>query len=804
MILEDDVKPAVVGLRDAIAILCFFVSGFVGLVYEICWVRKASLSFGSTTLAVSTVIAVFFGGLALGSYIFGRYSQRTTRPLKVYAGLEIGLGILILLNPAMFTLAEGLYGALYPSLSHSFALLSLSRFILVTVLILPPTILMGGTLPLFSRQYVVRQKTISRSVGLLYGINTLGAALGSMVCGFYLIPHIGITRTIWLGGLINIFIGLTVGGMQILSKYLRQMAIPSSSLIKPDHHTAPAGRDAWMIYGLFFLSGFTALGNEILWARYLSLIIHNTVYTYTLTLTVTLTGIVLGSILISFISDRTSRRALIFGAVHVLIGLSVLTVLLLPPDTWKGFIDTQDFFSLLMIFLTVLLLPAILSGISFPLAIRMVVRQPMLAGVGVGKMAAINTVGGIVGSLAVGFMWIPLLGLHDSLLVSTAISLSIGAAAWLLLERTVRLSVKIAMVVSALLVWLAIPSLLVTRLPQDFLGQQTQLVDFREGLRSHLAVVKTDDNLVLEIDRLWQGQKKKTHQIMAAHIPMLLHRHPRDILVVGMGVGQTASRFLMYNVETVDCVDIERELFDLVRTYFDTGWLADPRVNLIVEDGRNYMAHTERKYDLISIEIGQIFRPGLASFYTCDFYRQVRRRLKKNGMAAQFLPIGSFGPHEFRAVIRSFLEVFPRSVLWYKTSEFLLIGSADAPLRVTSGRLQLLENHDAVHRDLEFAYWDGPKNWLNRPEVFLAGFLCGPQSLDRLTVKSPVYSDDLPVLEYATASYQRKWLSHVDILRLIQPYLDSPQLILTEKLDPSTLAKIKAIRQQNLKMAKHF
>lgn len=804
MTLENKKLLPTFGLRDFVTITCFFFSGFVGLVYEICWVREASLAFGSTTLAVSTVVAVFFGGLALGSYTFGRYSQKTSRPMKVYAFLEIGLGVLVLLNPLLFTLVEGLFGIVYPSFSHDFLLLSLIRFVLVVLVILPPTILMGGTLPLFSRQYVVREQTISRSVGLLYGLNTLGAALGCLVCGLYLIPHIGVNRTIWLGGLVNIFIGLIVGGMQVSAKFGGKTVPSSASISEPESRTGQGGRDVWLVYGLFFLSGFTALGNEILWTRYLSLIIHNTVYTYTLTLTVTLIGIVLGSILISFYSDRSPRRAFIFGSVHILSGITVLTVLLLPPSTWKGFVDTQNPVSLLLIFFTVLLVPAILSGISFPLAIRMVLTKPVLAGIGVGRMAAINTAGGIAGSLAFGFLLMPWLGLHESLLVSTALSLLIGAAAWLLLERSLGTLVKVVMTVSIMGVWLVVPIILGTRLPQNFLGEPARLIDFREGLRSHLAVLESDGNMVLEIDRLWQGQKQKTHQIMAAHIPMLLHRNPRDVLVIGMGVGQTASRFLMYDVDTVDCVDIEKELFGLVRTYFEADWMDDPRVSLIVEDGRNYVAHTGRKYDLVSIEIGQIFRPGLASFYTFDFYRDVHRSLKKGGIAAQFLPLGSFGGREFRAVIRSFMEVFPYSVLWYKTSEFLLIGSADVPLQVTMDRLRLLDADDSVRRDLEFSYWGGAENWLNRPEVFLAGFLCGPDSLERLTARSLVYRDDIPVLEYRTAAYQRKWMSHVEILRLIQPYLDPPQLILKEKLDTSTLSRIESIRQENLKMAKHF
>ncbi len=207
---RNNLNPSALAGRDFAAITCFFASGFLGLVYEICWIRKASFVFGATTFAVSTVVAVFFAGLALGSYIFGRFSQRTLRPLKVYAVLEIVLGLVALLNPAAFTWAESIYRLFYQSIMHSFVLLSLTRLGLITILILPPTVLMGATLPLFCRQYVVRRQRITLSIGLLYVLNTLGAAIGCFVCGFYLIDNVGVNRTIQLAALVNILIGIVV------------------------------------------------------------------------------------------------------------------------------------------------------------------------------------------------------------------------------------------------------------------------------------------------------------------------------------------------------------------------------------------------------------------------------------------------------------------------------------------------------------------------------------------------------------------------------------------------------------------
>jgi spermidine synthase len=792
--------------KDLIAMACFFASGFAGLAYEICWIRKASLVFGATTFAVSTVIGVFFAGLALGSYVFGRYSQRTLRPLKVYAVLEISLGGIALLNPALFYWADDFYGLFYPSMAHSFALLSFIRFIFIALLILPPTFLMGATLPLFCRQYVVNEKKISLSVGLLYGLNTLGAAIGCMACGFYLIPHLGVNKTIWLGAVLNILIGLTVGNMQITAvpsptptpkSAVDRKKSDSASMPGPIALHSPT-HDVFTISALFFLAGFVALGNEILWTRYLSLIVHNTVYTYTLALTLTLIGIVLGSILIAGFTDRTYRRAFVFGSLHVLNGITILALLMLPADWWTGIIDTQNFSTQLWIFMLVLLLPAILSGMSFPLAIRMVVEHPSLAGIGVGKMTAINTFGGITGSLAVGFIVLPWTGLQKTLMLTTGLSLFIGITAWLLLDRTLRVPARITLVSLSLLLWVATPFITGTRLPADFLADRAELVDFREGLGSNMAVIKGENNsLTLEIDRMWQGANLKGYHMMLAHLPMLLHQDPKDVLVIGLGVGQTASRFLLYDVKHLDCVDIEGELFELVREHYDSAWMDDKRVSLIVEDGRNYLAHTRQKYDIISINIGQIFRPGAASFYTADFYRRARDRLNDHGIVCQSVLMSPSASDEFLSVIRSFLEVFPECALWYNGSCFLLIGSTADQLKFPSESRQILSANDEIHKDLRYAYWGGPAYWLNQWEIFLASFLIGPESLAELTAHAPVYRDDVPVLEYAAA--KRRIDSKTLTIDLIRPYLDPVQSVQNDNLDDNTLLRIQSVREKNVR-----
>ena len=378
--------------------------------------RKASLIFGSTTFAISTVLAVFFLGLAGGSYLFGRIAQVTTRPLKLYALIEFALGALALVSPYAFDLADNFYGGLYRAFADHTGFLFLLRFILVSLVVLPPTILMGGTLPLFCRQYVTSDSRIASSVGVLYGVNTLGAALGCVAAGLVLLPTIGLRLTVWIGAVLNILCGIAVASLR---------TIEAPPIETPCQETQSPTGSRVLIALLFFSVGFVALGSEVLWTRYLGLLIHNTVHTYTLTLAVVLVGIVFGSMLASQFFDKSAIRARYFGTLQVLTGLAVLTLMTLPKDVWQGFEGELGLYF-------ILLLPvAILSGASFPLAVRMVVENISSASIGTGRMAAINTLGGIFGALVVGFVCLPAFGLKISLLLITGVSLATGFVAWM-------------------------------------------------------------------------------------------------------------------------------------------------------------------------------------------------------------------------------------------------------------------------------------------------------------------------------------------------------------------------------------
>ena len=783
-------------IQNGIAIVCFFLSGFAGLVYEVSWIRKASLAFGSTTFAVSTVLAVFFLGLACGSYLFGRIGQRTLRPLRLYALIEVGLGLFAMASPYLLDFTESFYGPIYRALAGHAVILFVARGVLVSLVILPPTILMGSTLPLFCRQFVRSDAKVANSVGMLYGVNTLGAAVGCAAAGLFLLPTFGLRLTVQLGAALNILCGIAVGLLPITKNQLPQLdrdSGRSTSQSKTVKERFTAAQIPIAI--LFFSVGFVVLGSEVLWTRYLRLLTRqNNVYTYTLTLTVVLVGIVLGSFLASRLFDRSTSRARYFGLFQILTGLSVLTVMTLPHTFWAGIRNELGMYFLL------LLPPAILSGASFPLAVRMVVEDASRASIGTGRMAAINTLGGILGSLLIGFVGLPIFGIKFSLLFITGVSLLTGFAAWFWIDKTFSPLFRGGAVAGALLIWVCIPFAAGTQIPADFLADGRQLVAFREGFDGDLAVIRRDEEWIeLEIDRWWQGSNLKNQQVVGAHIPMLLHPDPKSVLVVGAGTGQTPSRFLMYDINHLDCVDIEPTLFEFIRDHFDSKWMTDERVKLIREDGLNYLNHSDVMYDVIAIEVGQIFRPGIAFFYTTDFYHRSRQRLRPGGLLTQLVSIPSLTIDQFQGAIKTFLDAFPQSFLWYNSSDLLLIGVNDADFKLSRTALERLSSNEAVHQDLRYTFWGGPQHWLNRLPVFLGGYLAGSRELVELSSGAHLYRDNLPVLDYATSLDYIGDTNEIPIVKdHLLKYIGSLDEVIDFVLSPEDIAVIEEVRKKNL------
>ena len=885
--------------QNRIALLAFVISGFFALVYEVCWIRKSSLVMGTTVHAVSTVLAVFFLGLALGNAYFGRKTRHTTEPLKLYAKLEIATGILLVVSVFLLPLVDSLYGMIYATepLTASgedaaggvaqtgvfSTILSRSmRALLIAICLLPPTFTMGGTLPLITRHFVRSDgQGILHSVGWLYALNTIGAAVGTAVCGFFLMPLLGVNTSIYIAAAGYITIGALIYSMkfQASEEYIEiqfddeeddeweneeeeeeeededvvDQDSDNDDLVQLDDDeyfdddeddeghslsfdVAPEKVFAFAI----FVSGFAALANEVIWTRFLALLVENTVYTYTLTLMAVLLGIVIGSLLASMLPDRPERSALRVGLAIGAGGLLSMGIMLIPSPYWsmiQDMVGRDSLFGQFAIVCVVMLLPMILAGMTYPLAIRAVTHHASHTGANVGKMSAINTVGAIIGSLLMGFIILPMWGTQVSILLTTGISIFAAVIIWLLLEdeKTLPWRLPFILIFAGMFVYVSrfVPQ---EQIVFDHLKVGTsEVVHAVEGWSGFITVEDQGGETVLKINRMFQGSTRQTQQGTAAHIPAILHGQPDEVLVIGLGAGQTAERFLMHKPKHLDVVEIEDPmmLFDVIvdpefhsqrreltiKGFNAQEWVLpgfqDGRLRVIWDDGRTYVRHANQQYDVISVEVGQVFRPGVSAFYTREFYRDVKERLKDDGVVSQFLPLEFLGKEQFAKAVRTFIREFPDSQLWYNTSELLMIGSKSQrgvegkQPWLTTGRLGkalLTRNPDgsrtAVQKDLVFSYWGGYRNHLTNPDVFLGGFLMGSKGLADLAGEGGVYTDDHPELEY----FRRENLDyHRPVVELLRDNLDDVTTIIP-KISDGSAGSAHVIREKNLNhiIAKQF
>lgn len=479
-----------------VILLCFFASGMSGLVYQVVWVRELVLVFGATTFAVSTVLTAFMGGLALGSFYFGRRSEKVTRPLRLYGLLEIGIGVYGLAVPFIFAVLPSIYHPIWQWLQLSFFALSIVRFLFAILVLILPTALMGATLPILSSYYARDSRRIGLRVGSLYSLNTFGAVFGAAATGFLLIPMLGMHATTVTAAAINIILGFVAlklsrteesaaanpdeenavneqiaveGATSNLSprgkrRFVAWLSIlvvgyratrnwrNASKAARDSISSATANRDRLRIVttlGGFALSGFIALSYEVIWSRVLALIIGSSVYAFSIMLTTFLIGLAVGASAASRLVDRIRHPVFVFALIEVGIGAASFMGAYLFNDLPYVFVQiyrlvgSSSFgillFARFLIASLVMILPTLLLGALFPLVVKIVSigESVRASGRTVGDAYAANTLGAIAGSFASGFILIPFLGLLGSLRLCSALNFVIAVMLFIVSNRSV-------------------------------------------------------------------------------------------------------------------------------------------------------------------------------------------------------------------------------------------------------------------------------------------------------------------------------------------------------------------------------
>ena len=754
--------PAV--LRAAILAL-FFLSGACTLVYEIAWVRMFVLVFGTSVYAVSTVLSAFMAGLALGSALFGRVADRRGNALRLYAWLELGIGLFALAFPFILSRLDSLHTLLYGWLQGSPAAFAAARFALSFLVLLVPATLMGATLPVLSRFAVRGLGRLGRGVGALYALNTFGAVTGCALAAFVLLERFGVRGATTLAALVNIAIAVAAF---VLARRHGDSG-PDEGAGEPDapaRRAAPAYEPppvaplaARAVFWGFALSGFAALGYEVAWTRLLGVVLRLTTNQSLSTILITfLFGLAVGGAIGARYVDRWKHLVTIFAAIQLalgLFGLASIAIFAAIPDlaraipaaTWGGHV-----FKLFVLAFVVMLAPTVLMGLLFPVAAKIHARGMEGLGRSVGNVYAANTAGAIFGAFAAGFVLIPLVGTQVGIQLLAWINVAVGVTV-LLTDSTAgrrrRLALFVALGLPALLVTLLLPG---SHLEDVFrkASPRAELLYYDEAAGGTVTVLEfPNGNRMLRVNGAGEVPTDRASvQIfrLLGNLPMVLHPDPREVLVIAFGGGITLSAVEAHRPSRLDCVEIVPGVFEAA-SYFEQyngglhRRLDDGGIELIVDDGRNHVLRTERRYDVI---ISDSTHPGTADswvLYTQEFYRLGRDRLNEDGLFAQWLPLHGLTAESYRMILRTFHSVFPHASLWINDGYSILLGSSDG-LEIDVERLRRRLAREPARGGLAEVDLDDPVS-------FLATLALDEGALAAYVGEGPVNTDDRPWISFA-------------------------------------------------------
>lgn len=678
-------------------LVLFVGSGASALIYEVVWFQLLELVIGSSAISLGVLLATFMGGMCIGSLGWPRVAARfglTGHPLRNYAMLELAIGVIGLLELAVIPLVGKLYS---PAVGHGAASLAL-RAVVTALCLLPPTILMGATLPAIARWVESSPRGIAW-LGFFYGGNTAGAVVGSVLAGFWLLRLHDSTVATFVAAACN----LVVAALALVIA-TRTPSVPAAdATVKVADATARPG--ARFVYITAALSGASALAAEVVWTRLLSLTFGASTYTFSMILAVILAGLGIGSasgaaLARSGTAGRSLARAQLLLTLGIAWAAAVIYVALpnwpvnpsLAPSAW---INLQfDLFRCV-----VAVLPsAVLWGASFPLALAALAVPGEDTSRLVGRVYAANTVGAILGATLCSLIFVPMLGTHRTQQVLVAVAALASVLAYLAVgsrtesadgaggkaregaagsgKRALPVGVVVAPLLAGVLIATmpALPGALVAhgRWAVTWLGK-TEMLYVGEGMNSSVAVTKLLSNDAIqfhvsgkvEASSLMQDMRL---QKMLAHIPALVHPDPKSVLVVGFGAGVTAGSFLPYpGVKRLVICELEPLVPKVVSTWFtkeNNNVVNDPRTQIYFDDARSFVLTADEQFDIITSDPINPWVKGAATLYTREYFQSVKRLLKPGGVVTQWVPLYESTPEAVKSELATFFEVFPNATVW--------------------------------------------------------------------------------------------------------------------------------------------
>lgn len=759
-------------LRLTIFVL-FFLSGALGLLYEITWMRQFRIIMGNTVHTSATVLTAFMGGLALGSYLAGRIVDRVRRPLWTYGVLELLVGAYALLLPVLMIPADPLYGWLYRNFTEQSGVLSIGRFAITCALLLPPATMMGATLPLLTRYLAEGLQWVGRDVGRLYGINTIGAALGAAAAGFAFVPLGGAQNTLWMGAAGSFAIGLLS-----LAIDRRRQAGPA----QPSEHAPTTPREPMqraVVAGLA-VAGAASMIYEVAWTRTLTQLIGSSVYAFTLMLVAFIAGLGLGAVVLAGFIDRRKNPVLLLGVLQVIVAAACLAIVPLfgsAPQvvvemvtSWAGSFAALHAVQFITVFL-LMLIPTFAMGGVFPTVARIYSRD--LAGIGrsVGEAYAANTIGSVVGSFVAGFILIPWIGVRDSILLAVALNALLGGAFWWASgwgtprRRMICIGAAgVALVAGAIAIpgWNthllnSAPYLYAYRYKANALTQGVELGQVmserrkllyeEEGLTATVTVTESSGQLYLKVNGKTDASSKGDlrSQSLLSHLPALLHPDPQQTLLIGLGSGISLGALEQHPVRSIECVEISPEVIHAARLFEQANGdaLSDDRVRLIVGDGRNHTAHVDGTFDVIISQPSNLWIAGMADLFTVEFFQASREKLAPGGIMCSWVQAYSMTSADFRTIINTFAHVFPHVTLWESVpgGDYFLIGS-ESPVPLSLADLRARVERRDLRPDLK-------RIGVHTVEQIISSYVASDDALRRFVQADRLNTDDNATLEFS-------------------------------------------------------
>lgn len=760
-------------LIPSVLALCFLFSGVAALIYQIAWTRQFALVFGTSELAVATVLAAYMGGLAAGAWAAERYLPRVERPVLAYAAIELGIGAAaVFLVPALLLTSEWLLHAWLgdqpvPPGSEQ---VSTSLFYLVSAFIAlaVPTMLMGATLPFLARYTVQTESQIGRRVGLLYATNTAGAVVGALVTAFWLLPELGLKATVWAGATVNGFVflfaavlarraspGLPVSERAVKSTAFRFTAVPAPVWVLP----------------LMLISGAVSFFHEVLWTRMLSHVLGSSVHAFGVMVASFLGGIAIGGAIGAMLarSRPWAVAALAWSQLGSAVTAAVAYWLLDHKLPSAGSLAETAFFAALV------LMPLTLCiGMTYPLAVRVLADRAEEAAPASARVYAWNTVGAIVGALGAGFLVIPWLRFEGSALFAVALSAVLAVASIWLLQKP-RLPLGLAITGAAALVIVLfrpeVPEELIRTSPLN-IANHGRLLYYDVGRSASVMVIEQDGGLILRTNGLPEAMMETTGsaprfsgEFWLSPLAVIARPQTESMLVVGYG-GGVVLEGVPPSVKRIDVIEIEPLVIEAnraTRAMRKRDPLLDPRVNIITNDARGALNLSNAKYDAIVSQPSHPWTAGASHLYTLEFMKQAREHLNEGGVFVQWMNIAFINESLLRSLTATLIEAFGEVRIYRPDPSTLVFLASAGPLE--------LERAVASHAvPLIYAPAHYGRFGINVVEDLICALAVDGVGARQLAADAPLLTDDDNRMATATTFDTRQGLTADAIGRILAPY----------------------------------